>query len=78
MIKTQVQIPEDLFRRAKAVAVERECSFAEVVRRGLEYITAINPPGRVPGHEWKLPEPHDLGDFLAPEEQWTELCHDDL
>jgi len=49
MIKTQVQIPDDLFRRAKAVAAEREWSFAEVVRRGLEYITAVNPSGRTPG-----------------------------
>jgi hypothetical protein len=76
MIKTQVQIPDDLFRRAKAVAAEREWSFAEVVRRGLEYITAVNPSGRTPGSEWKLPPPEDLGCFLAPEEQWTELSHD--
>lgn len=76
MIKTQVQIPEDLFRRAKAVAVEREWSFAEVVRRGLEYITSVHPPSRTPGREWKLPPPEDLGCFLAPEEQWTELSHE--
>lgn len=78
MIKTQVQIPDDLFRRAKAVAAEREWSFAEVVRRGLEYVTEVNPPGRIPGNEWKLPKPHDLGPFLAPEEQWTELSHRDV
>lgn len=76
MIKTQVQIPDELFRRAKAVAAEREWSFAEVVRRGLEYITSVNPPSRSPGSEWKLPPPEDLGCFLAPEEQWTELSHD--
>ena len=76
MIKTQVQIPDELFRRAKAVAAEREWSFAEVVRRGLEYITTVNPPSRTPGREWKLPPPEDLGCFLAPEAQWTELSHD--
>jgi len=76
MIKTQVQIPDDLFRRAKAVAAEREWSFAEVVRRGLEYITAVHPPGRTPGSEWNLPPAEDLGSFLAPEEQWTELSHE--
>lgn len=78
MIKTQVQIPDDLFRRAKAAAAEREWSFAELVRRGLEYIVEVNPPGRIPGSEWKLPEPHDLGPFLAPEERWTEISHEDL
>ena len=76
MIKTQVQIPDNLFRRAKAVAAEREWSFAEVVRRGLEYITAVHPPGRTPGSEWNLPPAEDLGSFLAPEEQWTELSHE--
>ncbi len=78
MIKTQVQIPEDLFRRAKAVAAEREWSFAEVVRRGLEYVTEVNPAGRLPGGEWKLPKPASLGRPRLPEDRWTEACHEDL
>lgn len=41
MIKTQVQIPDDLYQKAKQVAKEREISFAEVTRRGLEYITSV-------------------------------------
>ncbi|MFM8358315.1 MAG: antitoxin, partial [Verrucomicrobiota bacterium] len=61
---------------AKAVAAEREWSFAQVVRRGLEYMTAVNPPGRTPGAEWHLPDPMDLGPFLAPSDQWTELAHE--
>ena len=36
MIKTQVQIPEDLYCETKRVAEEYEMSFAEVVRRSLE------------------------------------------
>jgi len=75
MIKTQVQIPDDLFHRAKAVAADRECSFAEVVRRGLEYMAEVHPPGRIPGKEWRVPEPHDLGPFLLPDDQWTEAAH---
>ena len=35
MVKTQVQIPEDLYAQAKRIAKEREISFAEVMRRGL-------------------------------------------
>lgn len=54
MIKTQVQIPDDLFRRAKAVAAEREWSFAEVVRRGLEYMTLAYPVHEKPV-EWEIP-----------------------
>jgi hypothetical protein len=77
MVKTQVQIPDELFRRAKRVAAEREWSFAEVVRRGLEYITQVNPPDRGSNTPWRLPEPQRLGPFLAPESQWTELSHED-
>jgi hypothetical protein len=38
VVKTQVQIPDMLFREAKRLAAENEMSFAEVVRRGLEEI----------------------------------------
>ena len=43
MVKTQVQIPEELYRRAKEIAKEREISFAEVMRRGLEYMSRTHP-----------------------------------
>jgi hypothetical protein len=75
MIKTQVQIPDELFQRAKKLAAEKEWSFAEVVRRGLEYMTASNPAGRTPGVKWRLPEPVDMGPALLPEEEWTAACH---
>ena len=77
MIKTQVQIPDELFDRAKQVAAAKEWSFAEIVRRGLEYMTQANPPARQPATEWRLPKPHRLGPFLAPEDRWTELAHED-
>jgi hypothetical protein len=77
MIKTQVQIPDELYHRAKQVAAEKEWSFAEVVRRGLEYITQANPSGRKAGGKWRPPGPYHLGPFLAPEDKWTELAHQD-
>lgn len=77
MMKTQVQIPDELFRKAKAVAASKEWSFAEVVRRGLEYMTSVNSPQEAAGKQWCLPEPHDLGPFRAPEAKWTELVHED-
>ncbi len=76
MVKTQVQIPDEMYREAKRLAAEKEWSFAEVVRRGLEIIISVNPPGRTPGKEWCLPPARPCGRFLAPEEQWTELSHD--
>ena len=44
MVKTQVQIPDSLYRRAKQIAQEREISLAEVMRRGLEYMSRSHPP----------------------------------
>ena len=48
MIKTQVQIPDELYHKAKRLAEEREWSFAEVMRRGLEYMTRTHPPLQEP------------------------------
>ena len=55
MIKTQVQIPDELYHKAKQVAKERELSFAEVMRRGLEYITRTYPTNTVQLSDLKLP-----------------------
>jgi hypothetical protein len=76
MVKTQVQIPDMLFRDAKRLAAENEMSFAEVVRRGLEEIIRHHPPGRSRSDKWSLPEAFDLGQPLAPEDEWTTLSHD--
>ena len=58
MIKTQVQLPDDLYREAKRVAEEYEMSFAEVVRRSLERTLPGYPPK---GGDWHPPEPMSLG-----------------
>jgi len=76
MVKTQVQIPDRLFRDAKRLAAENEMSFAEVVRRGLEEIIRHHPPGRSRADQWDLPKAFDLGQPLAPEAEWTRLSHD--
>lgn len=55
MIKTQVQLPDELYRTAKAIAEQREWSFAEVVRRGLEHM-AMAYPLTVRTTAWELPK----------------------
>ncbi len=61
MIKTQVQIPDELFERAKKVAAAKEWSFAELVRRGLEQMTSRYPAGEIrEARAWKLPAALDL------------------
>ena len=45
MTRTQIQLPDDLYRRAKALAADREISLAELVRNGREYmLSALTPP----------------------------------
>ena len=76
MIKTQVQIPEELFERAKRVAAAKEWSFAELVRRGLEQMTMRHPVegGSGEAGAWQLPEAVDLGLSGDPfaEDGWRE------
>ncbi len=54
MIKTQVQIPDQLYHQAKAIAEQREWSFAEVVRRGIEYMATAYPVEEK-SNGWKIP-----------------------
>lgn len=76
MVKTQVQIPDALFREAKRLAAENEMSFAEVVRRGLEEIIRHRPPGRSRADQWSPPKAYDMGQPLVPEHAWTTLSHE--
>lgn len=54
MIKTQVQLPDQLYYKAKAIAEQREWSLAEVVRRGLEYM-ALAYPVVENAADWAMP-----------------------
>ena len=54
MIKTQVQLPDELYYKAKAIAEQREWSLAEVVRRGIEYMTLAYPV-EASSKPWVLP-----------------------
>jgi hypothetical protein len=54
MIKTQVQLPDQLYYKAKAIAEQREWSLAEVVRRGLEYMEMAYPIVKNAA-DWEIP-----------------------
>jgi hypothetical protein len=43
MVKTQIQIPDGLYKRLKRLADEQEWSFAETLRRGAELLLATRP-----------------------------------
>ena len=76
MKRTQIQLPDWLFAVADDVAVKREISFAELVRRGLEYMMSITPKAARTRAKWKMPHPHALGSettFIMP--NWREQIH---
>lgn len=75
MIRTQIQLPDELYREAKRIAAEQEISLAEVLRRGLEHMQRIYPP-RPNKDSWHPPQPTGLGRFRAAEEHWRELAND--
>jgi len=58
MIRTQIQLPDQLYREVQRVAHEQEWSIAEVIRRGAEFVIRAYPSFKdnaTPG--WKLPPP---------------------
>ncbi len=61
MTRTQIQLPDDVFARAKKLCEAREISFAELARRGIEYILSVYDPEPGANREWQPPEPRRLG-----------------
>jgi hypothetical protein len=61
MTRTQIQLPDDVYRRARKVCKSREISLAEPARRGLEYILSVYAPEPGAADEWQPPRPRSLG-----------------
>lgn len=55
MVKTQIQIPDYLYKEVKRISDQYEISLAEVVRRGLERVVPAYPE-RNKEVVWSLPE----------------------
>jgi hypothetical protein len=56
MARTQIQLPDDLYQRAKSFAAERELSLAEITRRGLELFLERYPESNSTERSWTLPK----------------------
>jgi hypothetical protein len=62
MTKTQIQVPEDLFREVRAFAKRREWSLAETFRRGAELLLQVYPESSNPTPaRWVLPSSLQVG-----------------
>lgn len=56
MTRTQIQLPDELYERAKAFAAKRELSLAEITRRGLELFLNRYQETENPQRQWTLPK----------------------
>ena len=76
MIRTQIQLPDELYRRAKAFAAERELSLAEISRRGIELFLARFPQAAPERQKWQLPRVNG-GGIKVPLERLREIVTED-
>ncbi|MFM8359072.1 MAG: hypothetical protein ACKOET_11010, partial [Verrucomicrobiota bacterium] len=62
MVKTQIQVPEELFREIRAFARQREWSLAETFRRGAELLLQVyaETPSEPPA-AWTPPTSEGVG-----------------
>ena len=61
MTRTQIQLPDDVYDRARKVCRSREISLAELARRGLEYILSVYATEPGADGDWQPPKPRRLG-----------------
>ena len=58
MFRTQIQLPDGLYRDVRRIAEQQEWSVTEVIRRGAETMDRLYPPAKLPtGEGWRLPPP---------------------
>ena len=71
MTRTQIQLPDELYREVKRIAAEREVSLAELVRRALETLLSHFPEHPEARATWELPKPRTLdGDAFFENPDW--------
>ena len=80
MTRTQIQLPDSLFLRARTFAQREEISLAELVRHSLEMFLRCAAPGAAkdaPKEEWTLPLVRDLRSFGDPfdDPDWRAKLH---
>jgi len=61
MTRTQIQLPDDTYVRAKKLCEAREISLAELARRGIEYILSVYSMESDANRDWQPPKPRRLG-----------------
>jgi hypothetical protein len=70
MVRTQIQLPDEVFAKAKKFCEAREILLSELTRRGIEYMLSVyaQEPGNA--DQWQPPKPRNLG--------WMGLSHEEI
>ena len=58
MTRTQIQLPDEIHKQARALCEKKEISMAELARRGIEYMLSVYGDG---SNQWAPPKPRALG-----------------
>lgn len=61
MIRTQIQLPDKIYHRLKALAAAQEMPLAEVIRRAAESYLGRYPEDRKKERKWQFPKGTPLG-----------------
>jgi len=61
MVRTQIQLPDDVFAKAKKLCEAREISLDELTRHGIEAMLSVYANERGNADEWHPPKPRNLG-----------------
>jgi hypothetical protein len=75
-MKTEIELPEDLYRELERLARDEGLNIGQVVRLGVEQLVGDRRGIRV-GSVTAVPPPaRHLGPFLRPVEDWRLLSND--
>lgn len=79
MIRTQIQLPDQLYKEVQRVARDQEWSIAEVIRRGAESVIRSYPSlKQKPSDGWRLPPPIRSKMLVHDPEALRDLIRDDI
>lgn len=78
MVKTQIQLPDDLYRALKRLAKAKEWSLAETLRRAAEQFLSCHPVPPARTSVWKPPVSAKVGWRGLTHQQVHEAALDDM
>ena len=78
MVRTQIQLPEALYRDLKRLAADREWSLAETMRRAAAHFLAGHPIPTAEAVQWKPPVSDTVGWRGLSDEAIREAALDDI